>query len=96
MDRLTPEQRLQIMELYYENQRSVEQVFRDLRATYGGNNRPSKRTIAKTIKKFKTQFSLSDDRQPNRLRTARYEENVAAVAESVREDREQSIRRRSQ
>ncbi|KAG5885663.1 hypothetical protein JTB14_037511 [Gonioctena quinquepunctata] len=92
MDRLTPEL-LQIVKLYYENQRSMKQVFRALRATYGRNNRPSERTIAKMIQKFQTQFLSLDDRRPNRQRPALCQGNVAAVADSVREDREQSIRR---
>ena len=37
-----------------------------------------------------------DDIRPNRPRPARSEENIAAVAESVHEDREESIRHRSQ
>ena len=33
MERLTPEQRLQIVQLYYENSRSVKNVFRALRSS---------------------------------------------------------------
>ena len=33
MERLTPEQRLQIVQLYYKNSRSVKNVFRALRSS---------------------------------------------------------------
>lgn len=96
MERLTPEQRLQIVQLYYENSRSVKNVFRALRSTYGQHNRPTERTIRNTITHLETQHSLLDNVRPNRPRPARSEENIAAVAESVHEDREESIRHRSQ
>jgi len=47
-----------------------------------------------TIDKFETQFSLLDNTRPNRPHPARSEENIAMIAESVHEDREESNRRR--
>ncbi|XP_055308848.1 uncharacterized protein LOC129572772 [Sitodiplosis mosellana] len=96
MERLTPAQRLQIVQLYYENSRSVRNVFRGLRSTYGQHHRPTEPTIRNTIAKLETQFTLLDDLRPNRPHPARSAENIAAVADSVREDREESIRHRSQ
>ena len=96
MERLTPQQRLQIVQLYYENQRSVKNVFRALRPFYGRHNRPTEPTIRNTIAKIENQFSLLDDTRPNRPHPARSIENIAAVAESVHENREESIRHRSQ
>lgn len=96
MERLSPAQRLQIVQLYYENGRSTRNVYRALRATYGPHNRPTERTIRYTIDKFETQFSIMDNTRPHRPHPARSEGNIAAVAASVREDREESIRRRSQ
>lgn len=96
MERLSPAQRLQIVQLYYENQRTTRTVFRKHRETYGPHNRTTERTIHYTIVKFKTQFSLLDNTRPNRPHPARSEENIAAVAGSVRDDREESIRHRSQ
>ena len=49
MERLTPQQRLQIVQLYYENQRSVKTVFRALRPFYGRHNRPTEPTIRNTV-----------------------------------------------
>lgn len=96
MQRLTPEQRLQIVQLYYENSRSVKNVFRAIRPIYGPHNRPTERTIRHTINKLETQYSLLTDTRPNRPHPARSIENIAAVADSVAEDRNESIRHRSQ
>ena len=75
MERLTPEHRLQIVELYYENARSVKTEFRALRSGYGQNNRLTERTIRNTITHFETQHSLLDNIRPNRPRPARCEES---------------------
>ena len=48
MGRLMPEQRLQIVKRNYENSRSVKNVFRFLRSTYGQDNLPTERTIRNT------------------------------------------------
>ena len=68
-------------------------MFRALRSTYGQHNRPTERTIRNTITHLETQHSLLDNIRPNRPRS---EENIAAVAESVHEDRGESIRSSSQ
>ena len=94
--KLTPQQRLKIVQLYYENGRSVKSVYRALRPIYGVHNRPSERTIRHTIGKHENNLTLLDDTRPIRPRTARTVENIAAVNESFAEDLEESIRRRSQ
>ncbi|KAK4877722.1 hypothetical protein RN001_010228 [Aquatica leii] len=48
----TIQQRVQIVGLFYENQRFVKSVFRKLREFYGVHNRPSESTIDRIIKKF--------------------------------------------
>ena len=60
------------------------------------HNRPSETTIRETINKFRSSFTLLDIHPPNRVRRARSEANIAAVAESVDEDCDLSIRRRAQ
>ena len=92
----TPQQRLQIVQLYYENGRSVKSVYRALRPIYGVHNRPAEGTIRHTIGKLENTLTLLDDTRLIRPRTARTVENIAAVNESFAEDREESIRRRSQ
>lgn len=96
MERLSPAQRLQIVQLYYENQRSVRNVFRALRSSYGRHDRPTEVTIRNTIQKFETQMTLFDNTRPIRPHPARSEENIAMVMESLDNDRDESIRRRSQ
>ena len=71
MERFRPEQRLQIVRLYFDNRN----VFIALGATYGLLNRLTERTIRCNTEKFETQFSLLDNRQPNRPHPARSEEN---------------------
>ena len=96
MERLTPQQRLQIVQLYYKNGRSVKSVYRALRTIYGVHNRPTEPTIRHTIGKLENNLTLLDDTRPIRPRTARTVEGIAAVNESFTEDPEESIRRRSQ
>lgn len=96
MNRLTPEQRLQIIEFYYQNSSSVKNVFRALRPFYGRHNRPTEQAIQAIVTKFQTSFTLLDINPPTRIHRVRTEENIAAVSASVAEDREMSIRRRSQ
>ena len=88
-------QRLQIIQLYYENQRPVKSVFRTLRTIYGQHNRPNKPTIWHTINKIENYFTLLDNTRSNRPRSARNAENIAAVAEGFHDDLEESIRHRS-
>ncbi|KAK9876160.1 hypothetical protein WA026_011276 [Henosepilachna vigintioctopunctata] len=99
MKRLTNEQRLQIVEIYYQNSCSVKNVYRLLRPLppyYGRHNRPGESTIRAVITKFRTKFTLLDIKPLSRMRTVRTEENIAAVAYSVNEVREMSICNRSQ
>ena len=49
MNRLTPEQHLQIVEIYFQNQCSVKNVFRALRPFYGLHICPTERTIRETL-----------------------------------------------
>ena len=96
MNRLTNEQRLQIIEFYYQNECSVKKVHRALLPFYGQFRRPSLSAIRGVVMKFRTKFTLLDIKPSTRSCNVRNEENIAAVAASVQEDRELSIRRRSQ
>lgn len=96
MNRLTNEQRLQIIEFYYQNACSVKRVHRALLPIYGQFGRPTEAAIRKLVTKFRTQFTLLDIKPRTRIRRVRTEENIAAVSASVSDDREMSIRRRSQ
>ena len=96
MNRFTLEQRYQIIQIYFENQSSIRATYRRLRDFYGAHNRPSEQTIRRTVDRFRTTYSLHDAITPTRRRNVRTEENIAAVNESVEEDPNVSIRRRSQ
>ena len=96
MNRLTPEQRIKIIEFYYQNSSSVKNVFHALRPFYGRHNRPTEQAIQAIVTKFQTSFTLLDINPPTRIHRVRTEENIAAVSASVVKDREMSIRRRSQ
>lgn len=96
MEKLTNEQRLQIVESYYQNSCSVKNVNRMLRPYYGRHNRPGESTIGAVITKFRTKFTLLDIKLSIRMRTVLTEENIAVLASNVNEDREMLILRRSQ
>ena len=96
MNRLTLEQRYQIMQIYFENQSSICATYRRLRDFYGSHNRPSEQAIRRIADRFHTTYSLNDAITPTRRRNVRTEEYIAAVNESVEEDPNLSIRRRSQ
>lgn len=96
MDRFTTAQRIKIVQLYYRHSNSVVTVFRNLRADYGRNNRPTERTIRNVVNKFEETGSVCDIVRPVHHRNARSTENIAAVRESVAEERNLSIPRRAQ
>ena len=74
MNRLTKEQRLQIIELYYQNAGSVNKVNRALLPFYGQFNRATEATIRAIVIKFRTKFTLLDIKPLTRLRRVRTEE----------------------
>ncbi|GFX19836.1 DUF4817 domain-containing protein [Trichonephila clavipes] len=96
MNRLTPEQRFQIVQFYFENNGSVRNTYRALRPFYRRQNRPSEQLIRLTMERFHTTFTLIDNSHPQRRRTVRTEEAIATVERSIEEDPNESIRHRAQ
>lgn len=96
MEHYTAEQRLQIVKIYYKNNESAIETYRKLIPIFGQFNRPSTRAISGIVKRFEQNLSLHDVKPPTRARTARSEENIAAVSASVDEDPNLSIPRRAQ
>ena len=86
MNRLTNEERLQIIEFYYQNECCVKIVHRALLPFYGQFNQPTEAVMTT----FRTKFTLLDIKPP------RIEENIAAASASVNDDHQLSISRRSQ
>ncbi|GFX87465.1 transposable element Tc3 transposase [Trichonephila clavipes] len=79
MNKLTPEQRFQIVQFYFENNGSVRNTYRTLRPFYRRQNRPSQQLIRLTMERFRSTFTLIDNSHPQRSRTVRTEEAIATV-----------------
>jgi len=92
----TPQQRLEIVKIYYKNSESVRATFRALRDVYGLRNRPDERTILRIVRRFEASFTLHDQKPPIRSRTGRSNENIAAVRASVAEISNLSVPRSAQ
>lgn len=92
----TVQQRINIVQIYYENRRSVTITLRKLRPLFGRNNVPSERAIRDLVQKFETSGMLIDKPRVRYQRRGRSDENIARVSDSVREEPTTSIRRRSQ
>ncbi|KAL7631744.1 UNVERIFIED_CONTAM: hypothetical protein RMT77_017953 [Armadillidium vulgare] len=86
MERYTMEQRVKVIQAYYENGRSNQNAYRALRDFFGQFNRPNVPTIGKILKKFEQTGSVGDLKRPVHARTARTAENIAAVRDSVAEE----------
>ena len=96
MSSFTLPQRLEIVQLFYQNSRSFVGVKRAYRAKYGRHSAPSALSIRQIIDKLESEFTLLDTKPKNRMRTARSTQNIAAVQASIEENRELSVPRRSQ
>ena len=96
MDRLTITQRIKIIKTYYENGISATAAYCALRGDYGLQNRPTTQAMGKIVKKFEETGVVTNIEKPVHHRFDRSAENIAIVNESVAEDRNVSISRRSQ
>ena len=96
MARYTIEQRVKVIQAYYENGPLNQNAYRALRDFFGQFNRPNVRTIRKIVQKFEQTGSVGEVKTPVHARTARTAENIAAVRDSVAEEPFTSTRRRAQ
>lgn len=96
MSSISIENRIKIIETFYENGRCVKTTFRKIRDIFGRHNRPSESAIKNLVDKFKSTGSVQNIPTTTRTRSGRSPENIAAVSESVEEDPNLSIPRRSQ
>ena len=83
MECFTIQQRLEIVKNYYQNRSSVCQTFHALRPVFGVHNCPSKRTIRRVMGKLGATGSVADQKPAVSQQRKRYNENIAAVHESV-------------
>ncbi|KAJ8975592.1 hypothetical protein NQ317_018807 [Molorchus minor] len=96
MNRYTIEQHLEIIRIYYQSACSVCRTYRALREIFGQRNRPTERSIYRLVEKFGQTGSLVNKSTHVHRRGAQSEVNIAAVSQSVRDDPNPSIPRRSQ
>ena len=97
MERYTIQQRVKVIQTYYENGRSNQNAYRALRDFFFGQfKRPNVRTIRKIVQTFEQTGSVGDVKTPMHARTARTAENIAAVRDSVAEEPSTSTRRLAQ
>ena len=71
-------------------------MYRALREYYGLHNRPTMQTIGKIVKKFDETGVVTNIERPVHHRFGSFAENIAIVSESVAEDKNVLIPRRSQ
>ena len=90
------EQCWEILRHYFENHSNVAERVRKLRTDFGRRESPSGPYVRYLVKKVKEPGILIDKPKPEKPKTVRTPENIAAVAESVCEAPSTSIHRRSQ
>lgn len=96
MERYSVQQRVNIIKLYFENNKSLVATIRKVRAVFGGNNVPNPSTVKRIVEKFETTGSVIDVKHSTRYRRGRSVQNVSRVRDSVAVNPKTSIRRRSQ
>lgn len=96
MEKLTPQQRYEIVETYFTNGKSLKRTYRALGDIYDKDSRPSETTIQRIIDKLRTTYTLLDGKPISRQKTVRSDENIDAVKKSRAEFPNLSIRQRAQ
>lgn len=92
----TIEERVKIVQFYFENYGNVAECVRKLRMEMGRNEAPSAPYVRFLLKKLRETGTIIDKPTRVKPKTVRTADNIAAVAESVREAPGTSVKRRSQ
>lgn len=92
----TLDQRWEILRLYFENHGNVAECVRKLRTEFGRKEAPSAPYVRYFVKKVRETGLLIDKPTRENPKPVRTPENIAAVAESVRDAPGTSVHRRSQ
>lgn len=95
-EKITTEERVKIVEFFFESQKSVVSTQRKFRRHFHKRNAPARTTIMAIVRRFQTSGSIDDQKRTGRPLTARTETNKRRVSRSVRRKLETSIRRRSE
>ncbi|XP_017778332.1 PREDICTED: uncharacterized protein LOC108563980 isoform X3 [Nicrophorus vespilloides] len=96
MERYTVEQREEIIKIHLKTGEHFAETVRKCRTLFGHSNAPTRNTVVNLIKKFKSTGSVENIKSIGRPRTARSNEIIANVCESLKKNPSTSIRRRSQ
>ena len=96
MNRYIPQQRAEIVTIFIQKNKSIVLIQREYRKLYRNQSVPDKKTIHALSNRFEKYGTTLDSYRSERPRTARSEENIACVRESVAESPETSTRRRAQ
>ena len=95
MEQYTTEQRAQIVEIYFSNQRSIVLTQRAYRRQFNVRVAPPQSTINRLVASFRQQGAVRNLPGSGTLRTVHTFDNIQLVQESIREDPETSTRRHS-
>lgn len=95
MDRYTPKERAEIVQLYIQNNFSIVQTQREYRKIKKVKTAPTDVTIRRFYAKFIDHGNLNDASHASRMRTSRSDENIALVQASVDATPTTSTKRRS-
>ena len=96
MEKFTTEQRVKIIEFYFENERSIVATQRSYMRNFNVRHPPSRPAIMNLVARFQEYGSVSDKPRSGRGRSVRTRENTEAAKRSIEENPTTSTRRRSQ
>ena len=91
MNLLTITKHIKIIKIYYKNGDAATSTYRTLKGDYG----PTTQAIGKIVKIFKETAVVTNIERPVHYRFGRSAKNIAVVSESVAENPNVSIPRRS-
>ena len=96
MEKFTTEQRVKIIEFYFENGRSIVATQRSYMRNFNVRHPPSRPAIMNLVARFQEHGSVSDRSRSGRGRSVRTRENTEAARRSIEENPTTSTQRRSQ
>ena len=96
MEQYTQRERSKIVEIYIQQNKSIVKTQRAFRKINKVKSAPSKKTIYRLYERFTTGDALANPKRPNKKRTKRSDEMIAAVRASVEQSPRTSQKRRSQ
>ena len=96
MVKFTTEQRVKIIEFYFENGRSIVAMQRSYMRHFNVRHRPSRPAIMSLVMRFQEQGSVNDTSRRGRGRSVRTPENTRDVWRSIEENPTTYTRWRSQ